>query len=102
MAALFQNHQDLLEEFTHFLPDASATYAPHHAFSGRGFVQRDDRSSLMPTARHIHGDKVHLQFNFLLSSEGRCYMLSFFRADLLVQIFVLLSLCAYVSKRSQH
>ncbi|XP_009415815.2 paired amphipathic helix protein Sin3-like 4 isoform X1 [Musa acuminata AAA Group] len=57
VAALFQNHHDLLEEFTHFLPDASATYAPHHAYSGRGFVQRDDRSSLMPTARHIHGDK---------------------------------------------
>ncbi|KAJ8457998.1 hypothetical protein OPV22_030924 [Ensete ventricosum] len=57
VAALFQNHQDLLEEFTHFLPDASATYAPHDAYSGRGFAQRDDRSSLMPTARHIHGDK---------------------------------------------
>ncbi|XP_064949089.1 paired amphipathic helix protein Sin3-like 4 isoform X1 [Musa acuminata AAA Group] len=57
VAALFQNHQDLLEEFTHFLPDASATFAPHYPYSGRPFVRRDDRSSIMPTARHVHGDK---------------------------------------------
>ncbi|RWW27330.1 hypothetical protein GW17_00008245, partial [Ensete ventricosum] len=57
VATLFQNHQDLLEEFTHFLPDASATFAPHYPYSGRPFVRRDDRSSIMPAARHVHGDK---------------------------------------------
>ncbi|WOK93445.1 paired amphipathic helix protein Sin3-like 4 isoform X2 [Canna indica] len=57
VAALFQSHQDLLEEFTHFLPDASATYGPHHTYSGRGFAHRDDRSPMMPAVRHVHGDK---------------------------------------------
>ncbi|XP_042451833.1 paired amphipathic helix protein Sin3-like 3 isoform X1 [Zingiber officinale] len=57
VAALFQNHQDLLEEFTHFLPDASATYALHHGYSGRTFSRRDDRSYMMPTLRHVHVDK---------------------------------------------
>ncbi|XP_064987588.1 paired amphipathic helix protein Sin3-like 4 isoform X5 [Musa acuminata AAA Group] len=57
VAALFQNHQDLLEEFIHFLPDASATFAPQHAYSGRGFVRRDDRSFLMPAVRNVYADK---------------------------------------------
>ncbi|WOL03842.1 paired amphipathic helix protein Sin3-like 4 isoform X2 [Canna indica] len=57
VASLFQSHQDLLEEFTHFLPDASATFAPHHGYSARAFTRRDDRSSMMPSARHVQGDK---------------------------------------------
>ncbi|URD83876.1 Paired amphipathic helix protein [Musa troglodytarum] len=57
VAALFQNHQDLLEEFIHFLPDASASFAPQHAYSGRAFVRRDDRSFLMPAVRNVYGDK---------------------------------------------
>ncbi|KAG6520399.1 hypothetical protein ZIOFF_017449 [Zingiber officinale] len=58
VAALFQNHHDLLEEFTHFLPDTSATYAPlHHGHAGRAFPRRDDRSSMMPAVRHFHVDK---------------------------------------------
>ncbi|XP_074557091.1 paired amphipathic helix protein Sin3-like 3 isoform X3 [Curcuma longa] len=71
VAGLFQNHQDLLEEFTHFLPDTSATYAPlHHGHAGRAFPRRDDRSSMMPAVRHFHVDKrdrahlVHADRNF--------------------------------------
>ncbi|KAG1342737.1 hypothetical protein COCNU_05G009660 [Cocos nucifera] len=63
VAALFQNHHDLLEEFTHFLPDASATMAPQHVSFGRAFMRRDERSSVMPTVRHVHGDKRERTYN---------------------------------------
>ncbi|XP_010936783.1 paired amphipathic helix protein Sin3-like 4 [Elaeis guineensis] len=63
VAALFQNHHDLLEEFTHFLPDASATMASQHVSFGRAFMRRDERSSVMPTARHVHGDKRERTYN---------------------------------------
>ncbi|XP_043704298.1 paired amphipathic helix protein Sin3-like 4 isoform X2 [Telopea speciosissima] len=56
VAVLFRDHTDLLEEFTHFLPDSSATALPQHAPSGRNSFQR---SSAMPTLRQIHGDKSH-------------------------------------------
>ncbi|XP_042497948.1 paired amphipathic helix protein Sin3-like 4 isoform X3 [Macadamia integrifolia] len=52
VAALFRDHTDLLEEFTHFLPDSSATALPQHAPSGRNSFQRSSA-----TLRHIHGDK---------------------------------------------
>ncbi|KAI0488543.1 hypothetical protein KFK09_028379 [Dendrobium nobile] len=52
VAVLFQSHHDLLEEFTHFLPNTSATTAPQHLSSVRPFVRRDDRSSLMPFMRN--------------------------------------------------
>lgn len=56
VAILFQNHHDLLEEFTHFLPDTSAPADPHVS-AGRAFVRRDDRSSMMPGMRHPYVDK---------------------------------------------
>ncbi|RRT77601.1 hypothetical protein B296_00012975 [Ensete ventricosum] len=68
VAALFQNHQDLLEEFTHFLPDASATYAPHLGYPDRSFAHRDERSPVMPSARE---DKVHF---FLSQFTETAYM----------------------------
>ncbi|XP_057419362.1 paired amphipathic helix protein Sin3-like 4 isoform X2 [Lotus japonicus] len=55
VAALFQDHADLLEEFTHFLPDTSGTASTHYA-SARNCLLRD-RSSAMPTVRHMHVDK---------------------------------------------
>ncbi|XP_008782411.3 paired amphipathic helix protein Sin3-like 4 [Phoenix dactylifera] len=63
VAALFQSHHDLLEEFTHFLPDASAAMAPQHVPFGRAFMRRDERSSVMPTMRHVHGDKRERTYN---------------------------------------
>ncbi|KAJ8773731.1 hypothetical protein K2173_006381 [Erythroxylum novogranatense] len=56
VSALFQGHDDLLKEFTHFLPDSSATASTHYAPSGRNFIYRD-RSSPMPTMRQMHVDK---------------------------------------------
>lgn len=56
VAALFQDHPDLLEEFTHFLPDSSGAASIHYVPSGRNSILRD-RSSAMPTARQVHVDK---------------------------------------------
>ncbi|CAA6665487.1 unnamed protein product [Spirodela intermedia] len=55
VAVLFHSHQDLLDEFTHFLPDQTAT-GPHSA-AGRGFLRRDEKSSGVVTARHGQVDK---------------------------------------------
>ncbi|XP_014501051.1 paired amphipathic helix protein Sin3-like 4 isoform X2 [Vigna radiata var. radiata] len=54
VAAIFQDHPDLLDEFTHFLPDASAAASTHYA-SARNSLLRD-RSS-MPTVRPMHVEK---------------------------------------------
>ncbi|XWS34893.1 hypothetical protein CRYUN_Cryun21dG0076100 [Craigia yunnanensis] len=56
VAALFQDHPDLLLEFTHFLPDTSATPSNHYASSGRNTIPRD-RSSAIPTMRAVPADK---------------------------------------------
>ncbi|KAL5722388.1 hypothetical protein ACHQM5_005913 [Ranunculus cassubicifolius] len=59
VAALFHDHPDLLDEFIHFLPDTSAAANLQHAPAGRNpsFLRRDERSSALPAARHIHPDK---------------------------------------------
>ncbi|XP_022776020.1 paired amphipathic helix protein Sin3-like 4 isoform X2 [Durio zibethinus] len=56
VAALFQDHPDLLLAFTHFLPDTSATASNHYASSGRNSIPRD-RSSAMPGMRAVPADK---------------------------------------------
>ncbi|XP_021604424.1 paired amphipathic helix protein Sin3-like 4 isoform X3 [Manihot esculenta] len=56
VATLFQDHSDLLVEFTHFLPDSSAAASAHYAPSVRNSILRD-RSSAMPTMRQMHVDK---------------------------------------------
>lgn len=58
VAALFQDHPDLLDEFTHFLPEAAAASA--HYASARNSVFRD-RSSGIPTLRQMHVEKVYLR-----------------------------------------
>ncbi|PKA53860.1 Paired amphipathic helix protein Sin3-like 4 [Apostasia shenzhenica] len=63
VAVLFENHNDLLEEFTHFLPDTSATTAHQHASSSKAFARRDDRSSMVPTIRHPHTEKKERLYN---------------------------------------
>lgn len=59
VAALFQDHPDLLDEFIHFLPDASAAASSHAV--GRHSLLRD-RSSAMPAVRQVHVEKVCPQF----------------------------------------
>ncbi|XP_010553645.1 PREDICTED: paired amphipathic helix protein Sin3-like 5 isoform X2 [Tarenaya hassleriana] len=44
---LFQDHEDLLEEFAYFLPDSSGSTASYFPLSGRNAASRD-RSSAMP------------------------------------------------------
>ncbi|WCJ21740.1 Paired amphipathic helix protein Sin3-like 4 [Euphorbia peplus] len=56
VASLFREHHDLLDEFTHFLPDNSATASAHLVPSGRNSLLRD-RTSAMPTVRQLHVDK---------------------------------------------
>lgn len=65
VARLFQDHPDLLVEFTHFLPDASAAASTHYPPSGRNSMLRD-RSSAMPTMRQMHVDKK----DRILASHG--------------------------------
>ncbi|KAK9675722.1 hypothetical protein RND81_11G026400 [Saponaria officinalis] len=57
VALLFRDHRDLLEEFTHFLPDTSATAAP----SVRNSVLQN-RNAAMPTTRPIHIDRNDREF----------------------------------------
>ncbi|KAK7407307.1 hypothetical protein VNO78_09111 [Psophocarpus tetragonolobus] len=54
VAAIFQDHPDLLDEFTHFLPDASAAASTYYV-SARNSMLRD-RSSAIPV-RQMHVEK---------------------------------------------
>ncbi|XP_010548113.1 PREDICTED: paired amphipathic helix protein Sin3-like 5 isoform X2 [Tarenaya hassleriana] len=51
---LFQGHEDLLEEFNHFLPDSSGSNPT--PLSGRNAALRD-RNSAMPATHQKHSDK---------------------------------------------
>lgn len=70
VATLFQDHPDLLVEFTHFLPDTSGTACTLYAPSGRNSMLRD-RSSAMATMRQIHVDKV-----FMFTHPFVCFFIS--------------------------
>ncbi|XP_029125986.1 paired amphipathic helix protein Sin3-like 4 isoform X2 [Cajanus cajan] len=50
VAGIFQDHADLLEEFTHFLPDNSGTASTQNSLFCR-------RSSAMPIVRQMHVEK---------------------------------------------
>ncbi|KAK4772300.1 hypothetical protein SAY86_014075 [Trapa natans] len=53
VAALFKDHSDLLDEFTHFLPDTSSATSTAGHPSGRSSMLRD-RSSTVPPVRQFH------------------------------------------------
>lgn len=57
VAALFREHSDLLEEFTHFLPDTSGATP-----GGKNSILRD-RNSAMPATRPMHADRKDREFN---------------------------------------
>ncbi|EPS59274.1 hypothetical protein M569_15534, partial [Genlisea aurea] len=58
VATLFNDHPDLLDEFTRFLPDTSSSAAPSHgSLSRHSFNRYDDRSSPLPTVRQSQVDK---------------------------------------------
>ncbi|XP_031480166.1 paired amphipathic helix protein Sin3-like 4 isoform X2 [Nymphaea colorata] len=58
VAYLFREHHDLLEEFTHFLPDTTATAPVQQVPSGRhvsgNLIRRDERGPSGSTVRHVH------------------------------------------------
>ncbi|MCO5610178.1 hypothetical protein L7F22_064414 [Adiantum nelumboides] len=54
VAALFKDHQDLLEEFTCFLPDSSGVNHPLSRGSGVNMLRRDEKPSAM---RHTQAEK---------------------------------------------
>lgn len=60
VATLFDDQPDLLEEFTRFLPDNSASPASTQNFlHGRVLAPRvGERNSSGPTSRQLHMDKV--------------------------------------------
>ncbi|XP_009630074.1 paired amphipathic helix protein Sin3-like 2 isoform X1 [Nicotiana tomentosiformis] len=58
VAILFVDHPDLLDEFTRFLPDTSATASAAQTSFGRSpFHRYDERSSAIPMLRQPHMDK---------------------------------------------
>ncbi|KAL6547201.1 Paired amphipathic helix protein Sin3-like 4 [Orobanche minor] len=58
VSVLFQNHADLLVEFTHFLPDTSGATSVHYTQPGRNHIKYgDDMGSPMTIARPLHVEK---------------------------------------------
>lgn len=72
VAALFDEHPDLLDEFTRFLPDASAAASAHHAQYGRNsFPRFNERSSATPTFRPMQMDKQRRRDRIIPSHADR-------------------------------
>lgn len=68
VASLFDDQPDLLDEFTRFLPDTSATTSTHQGQYGRNPYPRfNERSSATPTLRPMPIDKV-VTLNLILIS----------------------------------
>ncbi|CAN4079305.1 unnamed protein product [Withania somnifera] len=58
VAVLFNDHPDLLDEFTRFLPDTSGTAsAAQTSFDRPSFPRYDERSSAIPILRQSHMEK---------------------------------------------
>ncbi|CAA2967038.1 paired amphipathic helix Sin3-like 2 isoform X2 [Olea europaea subsp. europaea] len=71
VAALFDNQPDLLDEFTRFLPDSSATASVTNASFGRRPLNHyEERSSAMPTSRPSQEDKQRLRRDRIISPHG--------------------------------
>ncbi|PPS02262.1 hypothetical protein GOBAR_AA18401 [Gossypium barbadense] len=59
VASLFEDHPDLLDEFTRFLPDSAAAPLTQQVPYSRTSTQRyNEQSSATPTLRHIQMDKA--------------------------------------------
>ncbi|KAI4366653.1 hypothetical protein MLD38_022501 [Melastoma candidum] len=62
VGGLFADHPDLLEEFSRFLPDNSATHSAHAYGFGRNAVHRlNDRNLAAPNLRQMQIDKQSAQ-----------------------------------------
>ncbi|XWS30312.1 hypothetical protein CRYUN_Cryun24cG0106200 [Craigia yunnanensis] len=72
VASLFDDHSDLLEEFTRFLPDSSAAPLTQQVLYGQNSTQRyNERSSATPILRHIQMDKQHRRDRIITSHADR-------------------------------
>ncbi|XP_047958296.1 paired amphipathic helix protein Sin3-like 2 isoform X1 [Salvia hispanica] len=71
VATLFDDHADLLDEFTRFLPDTSSTAPASHASFGRHpFNRYEERSSALPTMRQSHIDKQRQRRDRVIDPNG--------------------------------
>ncbi|GMI99169.1 SIN3-like 2 [Hibiscus trionum] len=71
VASLFEDHPDLLEEFTRFLPDSSAAPTTQIPY-GRNSTQRiNERSSGATTSRHIQMDNQRRRDRIITSHADR-------------------------------
>ncbi|KAI3699768.1 hypothetical protein L2E82_44292 [Cichorium intybus] len=71
VATLFDDHPDLLDEFTRFLPDASAAASAHQAsFLRQSYNRYDERSSAMAPLRHTQMDKQRGRRDRIIPSNG--------------------------------
>ncbi|KAK4409899.1 Paired amphipathic helix protein Sin3-like 2 [Sesamum angolense] len=71
VAALFDDQPDLLDEFTRFLPDTSATVSgPHASFGRHSFHRYDEKSSVMPMMRQSLMDKQRLRRDRTIGPNG--------------------------------
>ncbi|KVH92744.1 Histone deacetylase interacting, partial [Cynara cardunculus var. scolymus] len=71
VAALFDDQPDLLDEFTRFLPDASAAATAHLASLGRHSYHRyDERSSAMATFKQPQMDKHRGRRDRIIASHA--------------------------------
>ncbi|XP_058776908.1 uncharacterized protein LOC131651252 isoform X2 [Vicia villosa] len=61
VAALFQDHPDLLDGFIHLLPDVSAAASAHSVARNSGFR---DRNSSLQTVRQLHVEKIEVKCFF--------------------------------------
>ncbi|XP_044469027.1 paired amphipathic helix protein Sin3-like 2 [Mangifera indica] len=70
VAALFEDHTDLLEEFTRFLPDTSAPSLTHQVPYARNSAQRgNERNSAIPALRQMHVDKQRRRDKIITSHD---------------------------------
>ncbi|KAK4272056.1 hypothetical protein QN277_020656 [Acacia crassicarpa] len=70
VATLFEDHSDLLEEFTRFLPDTSATPSTQHAPYGRNtFPRFSERGSTAPIIRSMQVEKNRYRRERLTSHD---------------------------------
>ncbi|XP_047320078.1 paired amphipathic helix protein Sin3-like 4 [Impatiens glandulifera] len=86
VAFLLREHHDLLLEFTHFLPDSSAAASLPFGPSGRySIFHREDRSSPLPTMKHMHVDKkpilLHIERDRSVDQPDLNWDKTLFRAD---------------------
>ncbi|KDP45427.1 hypothetical protein JCGZ_09676 [Jatropha curcas] len=72
VAALFEDHRDLLDEFTRFLPDTSVAPMTQTAPYGRNSIQRyNERNPTAPASRQMHMDKQRRRDRIVTSNTER-------------------------------